>query len=113
MATIGRRGVIFVNKPVRNIYLDFSKCTTRRELHEELAAKFAFPEYYGHNLDALWDCLTDLDSEDITVKIMETPDSATVEDDVLSYFLLILKVFSEASETMEDFRCYYGDLDED
>jgi len=102
-----------MNKPVRNIYLDFSKCTTRRELHEELAAKFAFPEYYGHNLDALWDCLTDLDSEDITVKIMNTPDSETVEEDVLSYFLLILKVFAEASETLEDFRCFYGDLDEE
>ncbi len=33
---------------------------TRREIHEYIAEKMAFPEYYGHNLDALYDCLTDI-----------------------------------------------------
>ena len=29
-------------------------------LHRELANALAFPDYYGHNLDALHDCLTDV-----------------------------------------------------
>ena len=29
-------------------------------IHEQLAAELAFPQWYGKNLDALHDCLTDL-----------------------------------------------------
>ena len=30
------------------------------EFHGLIASALAFPDYYGRNLDALWDCLTDL-----------------------------------------------------
>ena len=29
-------------------------------LHRALAAELSFPEWYGNNLDALYDCLTEL-----------------------------------------------------
>ena len=29
--------------------------------HTEIAAVLGFPDHYGENLDALWDCLTDLE----------------------------------------------------
>ena len=32
--------------------------TTRAAAHAELARALQFPEYYGANLDALWDMLT-------------------------------------------------------
>ncbi len=28
------------------------------DLHQTLKKELALPEYYGENLDALWDCLT-------------------------------------------------------
>lgn len=31
---------------------------SRLEAHNEIGSKLAFPDYYGKNLDALWDCLT-------------------------------------------------------
>ncbi|MEW4369089.1 barstar family protein [Paenibacillus kandeliae] len=31
---------------------------TTQELHEQLQEKLELPEFYGANLDALWDCLT-------------------------------------------------------
>ena len=33
---------------------------TPEQTHERLARKLGFPEYYGHNLDALEDCLGDI-----------------------------------------------------
>jgi len=44
---------------MRQITLDFSLFTDRAEVHEYLAEKFSFPDHYGKNLDALYDCLTD------------------------------------------------------
>ena len=38
--------------------LDGSRMRSRQEAHEEIARAMQFPEYYGKNLDALWDMLT-------------------------------------------------------
>ncbi|CZR02534.1 barstar family protein [Trichococcus ilyis] len=40
------------------IRLDGRKMTDRKATHAYLKRKLHLPEYYGNNLDALWDCLT-------------------------------------------------------
>ena len=37
------------------------------EFHEILARELQFPSYYGHNLDALHDCLTDVSAETVII----------------------------------------------
>lgn len=45
---------------MRKVILDLRGLESRRELHTYIAEKMDFPEYYGKNLDALYDCLTDI-----------------------------------------------------
>lgn len=33
--------------------------TSKEQLHQLLAERLRFPAYYGCNLDALWDCLSE------------------------------------------------------
>ena len=40
--------------------IDGAVIETREQLHDMLSEQLALPEYYGRNLDALFDCLTDL-----------------------------------------------------
>ena len=40
--------------------IDGAAIHSRSALHEHLAAALGLPIWYGHNLDALYDCLTDL-----------------------------------------------------
>ena len=40
--------------------VDFSEAKHFIEIHEVLKRDLDFPDYYGGNLDALWDCLTDM-----------------------------------------------------
>lgn len=41
------------------VVLDGRKMTDKRTLHNYLKEQCGFPEYYGNNLDALYDVLTD------------------------------------------------------
>ena len=40
--------------------IDGAVIETREQLHDTLAAQLSLPAYYGRNLDALYDCLTDI-----------------------------------------------------
>ncbi len=44
---------------MEQIKLDCSNITTAQQFHQALAGALAFPAWYGHNLDALFDCLTE------------------------------------------------------
>ena len=55
-----------------NLTVDLSDIKTVEELHAALKEAFEFPDYYGGNLEALHDCLTDLaagatESDPVTV----------------------------------------------
>ena len=43
---------------MNHFVLDFGEITTIPELHRYLKDVFSFPDYYGNNMDALWDCLS-------------------------------------------------------
>jgi RNAse (barnase) inhibitor barstar len=45
--------------------LDASGWVQESDMHRDMAAALDFPDYYGHNLDALNDCLRDIVSGDV------------------------------------------------
>ena len=48
---------------MRICILDGENILNKEMLHDTLAAALDFPDWYGRNLDALYDCLTDLAEE--------------------------------------------------
>ena len=44
---------------MKHCILDGEAIGTREQLHEILQRELELPEWYGRNLDALYDCLTD------------------------------------------------------
>ena len=46
-----------------NVILNGAVMTSRAEAHAEIARVLELPDYYGANLDALWDVLGDLEGE--------------------------------------------------
>ena len=43
------------------VALQGSEMTSVRALHAQLKQQLSFPDYYGENLDALWDCIRCVD----------------------------------------------------
>lgn len=49
--------------------LDFSEVKTLLELHQYLKKVFSLPDYYGNNMDALWDCLSCCYEQSTTIEL--------------------------------------------
>ncbi len=45
---------------MKTLQIDFGSVVTLADMHALLKATFGFPEFYGNNVNALIDCLSDL-----------------------------------------------------
>ncbi len=77
---------------VAQITLDCARLLERLEAHTYLAEALDLPEYYGRNLDALYDCLTELGPTELTLEGPELLREAG------GYAEMILNVILEAAE---------------
>ena len=75
---------------MKTIELDFKELYTPRQIHEYIAQKLGFPEYYGKNLDALYDCLTDMTGG---IRLYH---AAEMRRSLLTYGEKILRVLKDA-----------------
>ena len=75
------------------VILDGTNTPTKEALHEYLARELAFPDWYGGNLDALFDCLTAV-SEEVTI----TLDEAALTESLGPYAQRVEKVLTRAAE---------------
>lgn len=73
--------------------LNFSEAETEQDIHRILKETLDFPEYYGNNLDALYDCLTDL-HEDTAVGFCQRRD----DSEAARYLRKAQQVFLDAEE---------------
>ena len=78
-----------------SIYLlDGKDMTSREEAFSVIAKEMDFPEWFGKNLDALYDCLSEK-SEDNTIVFVNT---AILEENLGDYGEKILGCFRDASD---------------
>lgn len=60
---------------MRKLTLDCSQISTKAGLHLQLTELLDLPEYYGNNLDALADCLSEIHQD--TCLVLEEPEALT------------------------------------
>lgn len=85
---------------MKQVILNCAQITQRRQLHELLAEKLEFPEWYGHNLDALHDCLTELGED---TKLILSGWKA-LQENLGDYAVRFVFVLHQASEENPNFR---------
>ncbi|MBR0130059.1 MAG: barstar family protein [Firmicutes bacterium] len=78
---------------MKYVLMDLKRLDSMKNVHAFLEKELEFPEYYGHNLDALYDCLTDIDAP-VTIILMNVPENSDALEGRLEG---LLNVFESAS----------------
>ncbi|MDY6085094.1 MAG: barstar family protein [Dialister sp.] len=76
------------------ITLDESKFISKQAAHSYLKAALALPEWYGANLDALHDALSEISEDTLLI----VPKSIAAENRLGSYGETMLTVFQDSSQ---------------
>lgn len=77
---------------MEKIILDGAKMTEKTAAHEHIAEMMGFPAWYGNNLDALWDMLSERDEADI-----ELVNAAAMLGTLETYGCRLLSCFFDAA----------------
>ncbi len=92
---------------MKTVVIDFSKCKYPMDLHNEIREKLELPEWYGNNLDALWDMLTGFIETPVTITVTFKPETQAAEN-LRESVLKIIETFKEASEEDEEIIFNFG-----
>lgn len=86
----------------RFVLVECSDCTDKEAVLRSIGRAFGFPEWYGANLDALYDCLTDLPDQGTpgwVVVLARLPHEAGFDAELRD---TLLDVFRDAVEVFAD-----------
>ncbi len=96
------------------LYVNLAEAQTKQDVLDAIALAFLFPPHFGKNLDALFDCMTDLvhkagQQPGFVVVLEQLPDNARFDREAREQ---LLEVFRDAAEFWGDrripFRCFYS-----
>lgn len=76
---------------MEKLTLDGKEITSEEKLHEILEEKLDLPDYYGRNLDALWDCLTGWVDLPLTIEWVNHEESKKLLGDYYEKLLVMLR----------------------
>ena len=96
------------------LYANLSSAQVKQDVLDKIAESFLFPLHFGKNLDALYDCMTDLVHKagaqpGFVVVLEQLPDNPRFDREAREQ---LLEVFRDAAEYWGDrripFRCFYS-----
>ena len=96
------------------LYADLANAQSKQEVLEGIAAAFLFPPHFGKNLDALFDCMTDIVNKSgaqpgFVVVLEQLPDNPRFDREAREQ---LLDVFRDAADFWAErripFRCFYS-----
>ena len=96
------------------LYANLTMAQSKQEVLEGIAEAFLFPTHFGKNLDALYDCMTDLVHKSgaqpgFVVVLEQLPDNPRFDREAREQ---LLDVFRDAADFWAErkipFRCFYS-----
>lgn len=86
---------------MKEVYIDFSEIGDYEDFYTQLKGKLTLPEYFGDNLDALFDSITG------DIKLPLHIEFVNMSVDQLEIFEDLLTTLEDAEDEVEDFSFSY------
>ncbi len=77
---------------MKRFELDFSEIKSLLALHQYFKTVFDLPDYYGNNMDALWDCLSCCYDESTTIVLQNI---SALPKEMAPCVTIMLKLFQD------------------
>jgi RNAse (barnase) inhibitor barstar len=96
------------------LYANVASAQSKQDVLDNIAQAFTFPAHFGKNLDALYDCMTDIvhkagTQPGFVVVLEQLPDNARFDREAREQ---LLDVFRDAADFWSErkiaFRCFYS-----
>ena len=96
------------------LYANLTDAQSKQDVLDKIAESFLFPAHFGKNLDALFDCMTDLvhragSQPGFVVVLEQLPDNSKFDREAREQ---LLDVFRDAADFWAErrvaFRCFYS-----
>jgi len=96
------------------LFANLASAQTKQDVLDKIAESFLFPSHFGKNLDALYDCMTDLVCKSgvqpgFVVVLEQLPDNPRFDREAREQ---LLDVFRDAADFWAErriaFRCFYS-----
>lgn len=84
---------------MNKIILDLTGCKSLLELHNIIKKTFGFPEHYGNNLSALWDCMWEYCRPDTIICVKGVD---TLPKELGGYMEKVYEVFNDVEQEVEN-----------
>ncbi len=94
---------------MKKIDLDMNIPHSRQQIHEYLKVKLDLPDYYGANLDALYDCLTTITEPTAVGVTYQFPPYESEDHDLIAYLEKIKMVFRDAEDDNPNLAVFWFD----
>ncbi len=95
---------------MKKVLLDLSIPESKKGVHEYIAREMGFPEYYGKNLDALYDELTSVTEPVAIGFFMPVPEFDDIDFDLMLYLDKVKEVFKDAETVNPEIAVIFGDI---
>ena len=86
------------------ITLQGKEITTIEDFHKVVKRDLQLPDYYGNNLDALWECLTGWVATPLTIIWLDLEESKAMLGPAINR---IVDTFNDAEKKVEGFKIEY------
>ena len=80
--------------------VDFTNISRYADIYGELKKNLSLPEYYGENLDALYDSLTDMVEEDMVIVIKSFDRVTALSNDYAEKMLAVFRAVKDFAESL-------------
>ena len=96
------------------LYVNLDQAQTKQEVLEGIAEAFLFPAHFGKNLDALYDCMTDVVHKSgmqrgFVVVLEHLPDNPRFDREAREQLLDVFRDTADYwGERRIPFRCFYS-----